>query len=63
MPQIFSVIPAHITAVRFHEKWPFAAYPKGHGHQDGGGWMVTLDQHHRVQSIQPFGAVPPQLWR
>jgi hypothetical protein len=50
--------------IRFHEAWKFAPTSLGYRRQKAdGGWIVSLDQNGRVQSIHQFGDLPPQLWK
>ena len=56
---------AHVTSIRFRERWPFVPTRDGHWphNEKTGGWIVTLDQDEHVQSIRVTGALPPQLWK
>ena len=55
----------HIRSVTFRERWPFAKTRDGHWPQGSkvGGWVVILDRHNHVQSIQAYGDLPPQVWK
>ncbi|HEY2354217.1 MAG TPA: hypothetical protein VGH79_04880 [Gaiellaceae bacterium] len=54
------------SSIMFHEGWGDFGHRRDGGwgpHQRGGGWIVALDPHGRVQSVRRFGDLPPQLWK